>query len=184
MANCLNKNNHQEVNYDCNIWFSFVVIILWSVSVYLKYKQHSRHLEVGCFHFAKFQRQHKLNAPMHEWCGVRLTFFFIVFFSFCLFVWCRLWSDETHTHTSTQKNIERTIINLILRHFIEDFEWIKYHNQEFIGGHFDGRRFLATINLCSLIPVSAEFCWVNFDKELQWWRQQQQQRLQIMNKGD
>lgn len=43
----------------------------------------------------------------------------------------------------TQKT-ERNTINLILRHFIEAFQWIKYYNQEFIGGHSEGRCFFGS----------------------------------------
>lgn len=103
---------------------------------------------VSCFQFVH-SFENNLNECSNAWMLKR---------SFDICVVCVEFSIDRHRET------ERTTINLILRHFIGTFEWIKYHNQEFIGGHFDGRCFLAAINLCSLIPVSVVFYLVVFTK--------------------
>lgn len=61
-----------------------------------------------------------------------------------------------------QDKINRSQYNnqFCLTSLMESYEWIKYHNQEFIDGHFDGCFFLASFNLhvVLLIPVLLSHC--------------------------
>lgn len=80
----------------------------------------------------------------------------------CIGIWlssraCWLWQQH-----------KKAAIYLALRHLVATCEWIKYHNQEFIDGHFDGYCFLAAHSLIPVLRFGSDarqqthFCYLAF----------------------